>query len=279
MRTLTTLLFASALLVAVTTCSFAQTTYNPSCYSNAHGWTVTKVERYDNRTLVYLSVYSHTEEKFFFHPTMYIENYDNLYDRKLNIRSVYNNRLDTWYTIPSKTQYDFVLEFPPIPGHWSNINLKEPASTQGYTSWYWTYISLNEPSTNRLKIDNFFLHYGIGFLAGAAHPFDTYQKCVYTIDYNQIILTIYYNGGYHTKLTIRKKDGFLTFTRSDTTDNNCDLCSPFLSVYLLKQAAMNQDNFNQHQSAFQQHLGKLINDMNGYDVASFILTLMWLGQS
>ena len=133
MKTTTKLLPLSVLLFILTTCSFAQNTYAPSCYSNADGWTISRIERYTNRTLMYMSLYSYEEERFFFHPSMYIENYNNPYGQKLYIRSAIYNQLDTWYTTNAKTQYDFILEFPPIPTAWTDVNIKEPSS-QGLTA-------------------------------------------------------------------------------------------------------------------------------------------------
>jgi len=207
---------------------------------------------------------------------MYIENYNNQYDSKLYVTSAMDDKLNTWYTLNAETNYNFVLEFPAIPTYWTDINIKEPTQTSDYTAWYWDYISLNKSQDERLKIDRFFLNGAIKFLAGAAHPFDTYKFATYTVDYNNIKVTMYYNDGYYTYLTIKKSGNFLSFSRSDMVDYNCPVCSPFIGIHLLKQMALGKNNYQEYENQYERYLGKVLDDMNGCDLASLFLTLGWL---
>jgi hypothetical protein len=247
-------------------------TINPSCYSNAHNWVITKIERLSNKTLVHFNAYAATAEKFFFHPSMYIENYNNNYSQKLYVKSATNANLNQWYTLNAKTGYDFVLEFDKIPDDWTEINIIEPTSTNSI-AWYWKYISLNIPPDKRLKIDRF-INKALGFLGGAAHPFDTHLGSRYSINYNEALVTLYFNDGYYTHLRIKTEYNFLTISPEDARDYNCDLCPAFGGLFLLKEAVLKQDNAGE-KSKFERYIGKLLNDMNGYEVASLILTLMW----
>jgi hypothetical protein len=255
--------------------AYSQTTYDPSCYSNAHGWSITKIEVTDSRTYVYLNFYSYESQRFYFNKSMYIENYNNQFDSKIYIRSVLSNDLETIYTLQANTEYNFILEFDKIPYSWTDINIKEPYVSSSVVSWYWKYISLNKPSTSRLPIENFLRNSGINFLAGAAHPLNTYKSYRYNIDYDEILLTLYYYNDYHTDLKITKVGDFFSKIRI-VDDNDCMLCYPFSSLEFLKNLAFDQSNYETYSSQIERFLGKYINDMDGREVASLLLSLMWL---
>ncbi|MFY0631313.1 MAG: hypothetical protein JXR05_13085 [Flavobacteriaceae bacterium] len=251
-------------------------TFNPSCYSNVDGWTITKIENNYDGTYVHLNVYTHQSDyEFWIVPDMYIENYNNP-GIKYRIKSFMNNKFNTRYSIEPMTNYNFTLKFERIPSSWTDINIKEPYQGVSSTTWYWNYISLNKNQSHRLKIDNFFLNNAIKFLASVAHPFDTFKSANYTVDYSNVKVTIYYNGGYYTHINIKKNGSFLSFSRNDVVDYNCTLCDPFMGVYLLKQTLLGKNNYEEYETKIERYIGKTLNDMDGYDLTSFILTLAWL---
>lgn len=254
----------------------SQTTYSPSCFSNAHGWTITKIENTATSSFVYLKFYYHTNYNgFYINSRMYIENYNNRYSPKLYIKRFVNNELDTKYNASSKTSYDFIFEFDRIPSDWTDINIVEPDGIDGSRGFFWKYISLNKPHTSRLKIDNFLLNKGIKFLAGAAHPFTNYQFSVYSIEYDTIHVTLYYEGDISTYVKIIKDGDFFKRIRV-MYDNDCDFCYPFTTLGILKDMVFSQENHDKSTSSIEKYLGKVINDMDGNEVTSVVLTLLWL---
>ena len=132
-------------------------TYYPSCYSNAHGWRITKIESTISGTYVSMSFYTDKSDyEFWINSGMYIEKRNDSYSKKYYILSFLDNQLNTTYKLNPLTEYNFTFKFEKIPDSWKDINIAEPV-VKGYNCWYWNYISLNKPSTERLKLDNFLL--------------------------------------------------------------------------------------------------------------------------
>lgn len=238
-------------------------TYNPSCYSNAKGWKITKVETASAGTFVHLSVYTYEKGyEFFIHPGMYIENYNVPGTARYNIVGFDGNKLNTIYQLEPYTEYNFTLQFEKIPGTWKDINIIEP-STTGYQSFYWKYISLDRPSSERLPLDNFFLHKGLSFLKNYAHPANDFKRYTYSIDYNAINVTLYYENCI-TDLSIQFDNNEVTSVKlvKDT-----DWLMPFVSLEVL--AAAGDAMFGNSTSRAR------LEQLSGRDLARMALAGLW----
>jgi len=257
-------------IFALSKISTAQTV-NPSCYSNAESWKITKIENSDASTYVYLNYYSYDNSYVcWFNSGMYIESAD-FNSSKYYIRGVDNNQLDTRYKLEPFTEYDFVLRFDKIPDAWNTINIKEPPVQTG-TSWHWNYIALNRPETQRYKLDNFFTNAVSDFLITYAHPLNTFKGYRYSVDDNLIHATIYYESGYHIDLKIYFDNNLVD--RIAIVDDN-DEFTPFASLTLLRNIIFKQRNGEVYASEFERRLNTAINQMNGRQLACVYLTTLW----
>jgi hypothetical protein len=246
-------------------------TINPSCYSNADGWKITKIENGYDGTYVYLFYYSYkTNYNFWINPGMYIENDKNPNTVKYRLVSFVDNQVNTKYSLNPFTGYNFILKFEKIPSHWTDINLIEPY-TQGSFPWYWKNITLNLPESNRLKKDNFLVYDVLPFLNSFVHPTNTLQTYTYSVDYNEIRVVLYYEG-YHTDLKIHFADKLIS--NIEVMSDN-DFIYPFSALSLLKDYLLSQSNEQEYVSRFEVYLHKAFSSMNGRDIASIILTMMW----
>jgi hypothetical protein len=249
----------------------AQITYSPSCYSNADGWTIDQIETNDNGTYVYLSYYSYKANyAFYINPGMFIANYNDQNSAKYYVQELQNNQLNTTYSLASYQHFNFVLKFDRIPSDWTDINIQEPPVTGG-NAWYWNYISLNKPSTERLKEDNFLVNKGIDFLRNFAHPLDDFKFSTYTVDYGSMRIAIYYDG-YVTDLRI-KYLGSMIYQMSILYDN--DFIVPFKSIEAIRDFIQSQDNQNKYSGELEQYLNKTVSEMNGAELACVGLTILW----
>lgn len=265
-------LFLSLLLTLTIPRVNAQTSLRPSCYSNAIGWTIDKIEQNDDGTYVYMSYYSYAANyRFYIQPGTYIESYNNPGGPKYYIQSFLNNELNQWYNLQPNTEYNFVLKFQRIPTDWTDINIKEPTPAESNVkAWHWDYIALNRPSTDRLKIDNFLVNQGIGFLKQTVHPLTNLKYYRYSVDYNSIRIALYYEGGYVTDLNLG-----IDFISSVNIVYDNDFVPPFTALEIMRDLIMQQDKDQQSTSRLENYLRKRVNEMNGKELASVALTAMW----
>lgn len=263
-----TLTLAISLAILVFGNAAAQT-FNPSCYSNADGWSVTKIEKTFDGTYVYLNYYSYKKNyEFWIDPGMYIENNNSSSSPKFLIKEFLHNKLNRRYILKPFTTYNFVLKFEKIPDIWTEINIIEPTQI-GNVSWYWKCISLNQPEYLRLNLDNFILNSGIDFLKSVTHPTNIFKGFRYNVDYNMARVTLYYED-YYTDLKI-KFNGKLV-TDIIVVDDN-DFIEPFASLQLIKDFIV---KLNQKKAAndFEKYIGKVIKDMTAIELACLTLTIL-----
>ena len=220
-------------LFALTCSAMAQTTYNPSCYSNAIGWTISSIDQNYDGTYIHLSVYNYSNNyQFYINPGMYIRNHNGFSTEKYAIESFMDNNLGQAYSLQPFTEYNFTLKFPRLPADWTDIDLEEPKSPDNsYTAWYWDYLSLNKPSTQRFKLDNFLIHDGMGLLKQTVHPLTNLSFYKYAVDDNSIRVVLYYQGGYVTDLKI---DFYLDLVSSITIVYDNDFIEPFTLLEVMR---------------------------------------------
>lgn len=265
-------IIAFLLCVFIFCISISAQTINPSCFSNAKGWKVTRVENTSTSTLVYLEFYTYKENyKFFIHPGMYIEQYDKYGSARYYIKSFDDNELNKFYVATPFTTYRFVLRFQRIPDYWTDITIAEPA-TAGYNAFYWKYISLNKPASERLKADNFVIYNVVDFCKTFAHPTNTLKKYTYSVDKNSINLTLYYEQGYYTDLQFTL-DGKLITNVSVIDDN--DFVPPFFLLDLLKSWIMKNDSNGEYTSRLEREFNKALREMTSTELVCIILTVLW----
>jgi hypothetical protein len=252
----------------------AQTTNQPSCYSNAAGWSIDKIEQTYDGTYVHLKFYSYEANySFYFDAGMYIVNHNDPSGAKYYVQSFVNNQLSQNYSLQPYTEYEFILQFQRIPSAWTDIDLEEPAPRDNsYTPWHWEYVSLNRPTTERLKLDNFLLGDGINFLKQSVHPLTTMRYYRYSVDHNSIRVALYYEGGYVTDLKI---DFYSDFVYNISVEYDNDFIDPFTGLELIRDIILDEDKDHKASSRLEQYLRKQINDMSGRELASVALTVLW----
>ncbi len=126
----------------------SQTTYNPSCYSNASALTVEKITVNSSNTTVNMKFYTESNNyEFWIDQSMYIQEYGNPNSRKYYIKEFVGNELNKKYLNDSKTPYYFTWIFEKTPQWLTNISIIEPPTQEG-TPWYWKNIKLNNKSSS-----------------------------------------------------------------------------------------------------------------------------------
>lgn len=247
-------------------------TINPSCFSNAKGWTITRIENTTDATVVYLQFYTYKSDyKFFINPGMYIEQYNKTGSARYTIKSFDGHELNRMYSVQPFTTYYFVLRFQRVPDSWTDINIAEPA-TAGYNAWYWKYVSLNRPESERLKLDDFVRKMVLDFCKTFAHPTNTLRKYTYSVNRNQINLTLYYEGNIVTDLEF-SFDGKLVTDVSVIYDN--DFINPFSLLTLIRTWIMENDTDGESTDMLEEHFSRTIREMTGRQLAAVALTVLW----
>lgn len=134
-------------IVIITNLSAQTTTSSPACTTNATEWIIESITVSDDYTIVKYKFYTtRSDYKFYIHPSMYIQKYNNTNATNYYIKEFTSNKLNTSYTATAKTTYYFELKFEAIPKGLTNISIIEPSS-EGATAWYWKNITIKNPET------------------------------------------------------------------------------------------------------------------------------------
>lgn len=125
--------------------------------------------------------------------------------------------------------------------------------------------------------ETFLKYEGVETLAGLAHPTSTFQSGSYTIYENALDVTMKFTDGVTTKVRLYVNKGWVSDMKV-LYDN--DWWPPFSGIELIKDVLYemikkDMDTSNQVVQAFEQHLGRPIQNCSGKQFSGVVMTLAY----
>lgn len=120
--------------------SFAQTTNNPTSYSNADAWEIESIDVGIYSTTIQMKLYTNnTNYNFFVDRSMYIQEYGKPNSHRYMIKEFVNNELGVSYNADTYYTYNFTWKFETLNNNIKNINIIEPLKN----GWFWKNVNIN----------------------------------------------------------------------------------------------------------------------------------------